>query len=210
MPRQGLNKRKVLEAALAVVDAGGIEELTMRRLGQELGVEAPSLYKHTGGKPDILDGIVELVYEEIDFGEASGAFRERVRSYSNAFRRALLRHPNVLPLIAMRPVTGEGTIALVETALDEMRRLGFPPSEGRKYLNVAVSFIVGHALAEVGARQASLADVIAARQELDHARFPNVMRTLASDPVDHDAEFALGIEMIVDGIEQMAAAALSA
>lgn len=206
MPRQGLNRHKVLEAALRVVDDHGLDELTMRRLGDLLGVEAPSLYKHIAGKPDILDGIVELVYEEVDFDGITGSFRERVLAYSSAFRSALLGHPNAVPLVAMRPVTAEHTIVLVEAALEEMSGLGFTAQEGRKFLNVAVSFIVGHALAEVGARRSSFEEIAVVRRNLDKTQFPNVVASLATHPVDHDAEFELGINLIVDAIERVVAA----
>lgn len=205
MPRQGLNRRKVLEAALRVVDDHGLDELTMRRLALELGVEAPSLYKHIAGKPDILDGITELVYKEIDFAEITGSFRQRVTGYSQVFRSTLLRHPNAVPLVAMRPVTGQHTIVLVEAVLAEMHALGFEPQEGRKFLNVAVAFIVGHALAEVGAGRSSFEDVVEARRDLDEVLFPNVVASLATHPVNHDAEFEIGINLIVDAIEGAAA-----
>jgi AcrR family transcriptional regulator len=62
--RLPLNRERVLRAALALADAGGIESLTMRKLGQELGVEAMSLYNHVANKDDILDGIVDLVFSQ--------------------------------------------------------------------------------------------------------------------------------------------------
>ncbi len=65
-PRAGLNRERVLRAALALADEGGIEALTMRRLGERLQVEAMSLYNHVAGKDDILDGIVDLVFGEIE------------------------------------------------------------------------------------------------------------------------------------------------
>ncbi|MCP3977094.1 MAG: TetR/AcrR family transcriptional regulator [bacterium] len=205
MPRQGLNRHKVLDAAMRVIDDHGLDVLTMRRLALELGVEAPSLYKHIAGKPDILDGIVEMVYEEIDFDGIEGSFRERVNAYASAYRTALLRHPNAVQLVAMRPVTGEHTIVLVERALQEMGNLGFDAQEGRKFLDVAVAFIVGHTLAEVGARTSDFDELLAARSELDDDRFPNVATTVAAHPVDHDAEFELGIGLIIDAIERSAA-----
>jgi len=178
----------------------------MRRLGQQLGVEAPSLYKHVAGKADILDGIIDLVYEEIDFGDANGLFRDRVRSYARSFRGALLRHPNVVQLLAMRPVTGETTIELVEAALDELARLGFDPEAARRFLNVTVNFIIGHTLSQVGEQQATVEDVMAARRKFDPAEYPNFSKSLAAAPVDHDGEFELGIDLIVDGIERTVAA----
>lgn len=204
MPRQGLTRIKVLAAALEIVDRHGLADLTMRRLGQHLGVEAPSLYKHIKGKADILDGITGLVYDEIEFAGEEGSFRERVHRYSQSFRQALLRHPHVVPLMAMRPVPRDNTIGLVEYSLSAMAGLGYQPSEGRKYLNVAVGFIIGHALSEVGASQAGSEYVAQARREFDDPRYPHA-RLLALEPVDHDGEFVLGIDLIVDAIERRAA-----
>ncbi|NND01571.1 MAG: TetR/AcrR family transcriptional regulator [Acidimicrobiia bacterium] len=210
MPRQGLNRRKVLEAALLIVDTEGLGDLTMRRLGQQLGVEAPSLYKHVEGKADILDGIIDLVYEEIDFGDAKGEFRDRVRSYAKSFRDSLLRHPNVVQLLAMRPVTGKTTIELVEAALRELTTLGLDPQDGRRFLNVTVNFIIGHTLSQVGEQQAPFEEIMTARRQFDPDEYPNFSQSLASAPVDHDGEFELGIEMIVDGIERTVAALVQA
>jgi AcrR family transcriptional regulator len=205
MPRQGLNRRKVLEAALRVVDEEGLEELTMRRLAQVLGVEAPSLYKHIANKADILDGVAGLVYKEIDFDDASGSFSERVHLYANGCRRALLRHPNAVPIMATRPVTGKNTIALAEIVIEQLHRLGFCTEVGRRILNVSYGFIVGHALGEVGSGRSSLAEMPEARRSFECVISDDVARTVAFDPVDHDAEFELGIDLIIAGIEQKAA-----
>ena len=205
MPRQGLNRRKVMEAALRIVDESGLDDLTMRNLGQHLGIEAPSLYKHVAGKADILDGIVDLVYEEIDFDAPDAEFRDRVMSYSDSFRSALLRHPNVVQLLAMKQVTAEPTIRLVEHALTELADLGIDPQLGRRYLNVTVNFIVGHAMSQVGEMSATLEEIMAVRRGFDPAQFPNVAKSIAVEPVDHDAEFELGINLIVDAIERKVA-----
>ncbi len=204
MPRQGLNRQKVLEAALRVVDDEGLEDLTMRRLAQVLGVEAPSLYKHITAKNDILDGIAGLVYQEIDFGDASGSFADRMHSYAASCRRALLRHPNAVPIMATRPVTGHNTIALAEQVIDQLHSLGFCTEVGRRILNVAYGFIVGHALAEVGARPRTIAELRETHRSFECVVSEDVARTLAFDPVDHDAEFELGIDLIIAGIEQKA------
>ncbi len=205
MPRQGLNRRKVLEAALRIVDEEGLDELTMRRLAQAVGVEAPSLYKHISAKTDILDGIAGLVYEEIDFGDASGPFADRFRSYAASCRKALLRHPNAVPIMATRPVTGRNTIALAETVIEQLHSLGFCTEMGRRFLNVSFGFIVGHALAEVGNTRPTLGELRATRRSFDCVVSENVARAVAFDPVDHDAEFELAIDLIITGIEQKAA-----
>ena len=204
MPRQGLNRRRVIEAALELIDEVGLEDLTMRRLATRLGVEAPSLYKHVSGKTDILDGVTDLIYEEIAIEPAIEGFRSRATAYGVAFRNALLRHPNAAPLVAMRPVTGSSTIELVEGTLNELTDLGVSAPDARRYLNIAVGFVVGHALAQVGSAQVPIEDVIERRRLAGLERFPNVAKTLATEPVDHEGEFTLGIELIVDGIERLA------
>ena len=176
----------------------------MRRLAQVLGVEAPSLYKHIKAKGDILDGIASLVYEEIDFGDASGSFAERVHSYANSCRRALLRHPNAVPIMATRPVPGKNTIVLAEKVIEQMHSLGFCTEVGRRILNVSYGFIVGHALAEVGSGPRSLAAVRETRRSFECVISEDVARAVAFDPVDYNAEFELGINLIIAGIEQRA------
>jgi hypothetical protein len=165
----------------------------------------PSLYKHITAKNDILDGIAELVYEEIDFNDATGSFSDRVHSYAASCRRALLRHPNAVPVMATRPVTGRNTIAQAEKVIEQMHGLGFCTEMGRRMINVTYGFIVGHALAEVGAETPTMSELRETRRNFECVISEDVARTLAFDPVDHDAEFELGIDLIIAGIEQEAA-----
>ncbi|MFC2177510.1 TetR/AcrR family transcriptional regulator C-terminal domain-containing protein, partial [Actinomycetota bacterium] len=153
---------------------------------------------------DILDGIAGLVYEEIDFGEASGSFAERVHSYADSCRRALLRHPNAVPIMATRPVTGKNTMALAEAVIDQMHSLGFCTEVGRRILNVSYGFIVGHALAEVGSGSRTLPETRETHRGFECVVSEDVAHSVAFDPVDHDAEFELGIDLIIAGIEHKA------
>src|SRR3984893_17824896 len=92
-PRAPLSRERVLRAALILADAGGIESLTMRKLGQELGVEAMSLYNHVANKDDILDGIVDLVFSEIALPLEGTAWKTAMRRRAISDLRAVLRHP---------------------------------------------------------------------------------------------------------------------
>src|SRR5450759_4882179 len=91
-PRTPLSRERVLRAALALADVEGIGSLTMRRLGQELGVEAMSLYNHVANKGDLVDGLVDLVFAEIDLPSEGGDWRTEMRWRAISVRNALARH----------------------------------------------------------------------------------------------------------------------
>src|SRR5437899_13091713 len=102
-PRIPLNRDRVLRAALALADEGGIESLTMRRLGQALGVEAMSLYNHVAKKDDIVAGILELVVGEIDAPSRETDWKTAIRRTAISAHEALVRHPWACSLM-MSPV----------------------------------------------------------------------------------------------------------
>ena len=93
MARVGLNREAVLDAAVALADAEGLEKLSMRRLAGELGVEAMSLYNHVKGKRDLLEGIVDKVWAEVDLAADADGMREGMRRVCATARAAMLAHP---------------------------------------------------------------------------------------------------------------------
>ena len=100
--RLPLNRERVLRAAVALADQSGIESLTMRRLGQELGVEAMSLYNHVANKDDILDGIVDLVLGDIDVPPSGTGWKAAMRHRAISAHEVLLAHPWAAVLIMSR------------------------------------------------------------------------------------------------------------
>src|ERR1700757_5449113 len=90
--RTPLSRERVLRAAIALADARGAEELTMRKLAKELGVEAMSLYNHVANKTDLLDGMVDIVFSEIDAPAAGGDWKAELRKRAVSTREALNRH----------------------------------------------------------------------------------------------------------------------
>src|SRR5262245_42188218 len=91
--REPLTRERILAAALAIADADGVEALTMRRLAQELGVEAMSLYHHVQGKADLLGGIAELVVQQIDLPPPEGDWKAAVRASAISAHAVLRQHP---------------------------------------------------------------------------------------------------------------------
>src|SRR5688500_19101550 len=101
-PRTPLSRDRVLRAAVALAEQHGLEALTMRRLGQELGVEAMSLYRYVANKDDLLDGMVDAVFGEIELPPHDTDWRTAMRRRAISVRAALTRHPSATPLMPPR------------------------------------------------------------------------------------------------------------
>lgn len=206
MARRGLDREIITTAALELIDRDGLDALTMRALGAELGVEAPSLYKHVSGKDDIIEGVMDLVYASVRVGASDAPWQQRVHDYSNALRWAMLAHPHVAPLIANRPVLGAATLELVEDFLQEASDVGFDVQDSLYVVDTIASYIIGHVLAQlainpdVGDDPEAIARI---RALLPADRYPRVVATLGSGPVDRDREFTFGLNIIVAGLERL-------
>src|SRR4029453_9229018 len=124
-PRPPLTRQRVLEAALALADRGGIESLSMRKLAQELGVEAMSLYHHVANKDEILDGLVDIVFGEIALPPAP-AWGPAMRQRAASAREALRRPPWATPLMESRATPGPANLRPHDAVLGGLRGAGFP------------------------------------------------------------------------------------
>ena len=198
----GLTRERVVQAGLRLVDRDGVEALTMRRLGRELGVEAMSLYGYVANKQDLLEGVLARVYAEMPrTDDTPGPWPERLRTIARRFRGVLLHHPNIVGLVAARPVTGQAGVHMVESTLAALRDAGLDLVQTKQALNVVVGFTVGHVADQVGdGVPVGSADGLDA---LDRELFPNVVERAALD-ADHDAEFEIGLDVIVAGISRVA------
>lgn len=195
-PRK-LSREKIFEAAIELLDEEGLDALTMRRLGERLGVEAMSLYNHVRNKAELFDGIHDALLGTMHphFGNFDPA--EDMRSLAHAFREMLRAHPNALTIFATRAARGEHALQQVEDGLTVLERMGLPPDRALAIFQVVFAFVVGHALYTFG--HAADGDPI------DYASlpetFPHVRRLAYVLPVRNlDAEFELGLETIIAGL----------
>lgn len=153
--RHPLTRERVCLEALALVDADGLEALTMRKLGARLGVEAMSLYKHVHDKADLLDMIHAAVLGDLEpEGGSDGQWRSLLGGLARALRSALLRHPHVLPLFTTRPVTAPEAVATVARVQEALARDGFRPAEAERAIYVVGMFTIGHVIFEKTDRRA--------------------------------------------------------
>src|ERR1700730_12945160 len=120
-----LTRERVLRAAISLADRGGIESLSMRQLGQKLGVEAMSLYNHVRNKVDMLDGMVDVVFSEIDLPASGADWRTAMRQRAISARQVLLRHPWAIGLMESRATPGPATLRHHDAAVGSLRTAGF-------------------------------------------------------------------------------------
>src|SRR5215218_10803634 len=115
--RAPLTKTRVLEAAVRLADTAGIESLSMRKLGESLGVEGMALYRHVPNKEAILDGVVDAVIAEINAPTPKGDWRRSMRELALAARRVMLTHPWAPALIVSRPEVGPSALGHIDRVL---------------------------------------------------------------------------------------------
>ena len=203
--RQRLSRRRIVTAALRLIDREGLDAFTMRRLGRDLGVEAMALYHYFPSKEALLDEVVERVVAEMEppRGQAAGwedVFRQVLRSY----RDLAHVHPHVFPLLGRRTVRRAEGLQPVEWALDLLRQAGFDPEGALHGFRTLSSYAFGYALSEVWGFALEPDPADPSRFDIrtvDPERFPR-MREVAPHVVacDHDAEFERGIGFILAGL----------
>jgi AcrR family transcriptional regulator len=146
--RVPLSRERVLRGALAVADSGGIGSLTIRSLAQHLGAKPMSLYYYVSGKDEILDGIVDLVFSEIELPSVGGDWRSEIVRRANSARRALQRHSWAIGLMESRKNPGPATLRHHDAVIGALRGAGFSVEMTAHAYALLDSFIYGFALQE--------------------------------------------------------------
>jgi TetR/AcrR family transcriptional regulator, tetracycline repressor protein len=199
--RKVLSRRRILETAVRLADREGIEGLSMRKLGAELGVEAMSLYNHVPGKDALLDGMVEVLLEELEVPEVSEDWEVRVREAYRSFRRLASDHPNVFPLFVNRPPDTVDGAQLVETFLESLHRAGFDARTALHAFRTLSSYAVGYAMAEIRGFALEPAGTRSGAAQLPEGRYPRIEELSGYlKGVDRDAEFEFGLDLIFEGL----------
>jgi AcrR family transcriptional regulator len=146
--RARLSRERVLRAAVAVADAGGIGSLTIRSLAQQLGVKPMSVYHHVANKEEILDGIVDIVFGEIDLPSVGGDWRSEMHRRATSARGVLRRHPWAIGLLETRTSPGPATLRHHDAVLGTLRGAGFSVEMTAHAYALIDSYVYGFALQE--------------------------------------------------------------
>jgi AcrR family transcriptional regulator len=210
-PRSPLSKERVLLAAVAFADERGIASLSMRKLGEVLGVEAMSLYNHVANKDQLLDGMVDLVFGEIDLPPGDADWKTAMRDRAQSARRALGRHPWAITLMSTRTSPGPATLRHHNAVIGCLRGGGFSITLAAHAFSALDSYIYGFALQEAtlpfGETEEETIEVtkmMAARFLADE--YPHLTEFsdehLLQPGYDYGDEFEFGLDLILDGLEK--------
>jgi AcrR family transcriptional regulator len=215
-PRGPLDRRTILLAAVGLVDEHGLRQLTMRRLGGQLGVEGMALYHYVHGREDLLDGIVELVIDDLygdpDVHMSTDDWQDYLQRLAHGVRRIALAHPQLFPLIATRPPAAPWvrpplrSLRWMESFLETLHRCGFSDAGSVGAYRAFSSFLLGHLLLEVSGLGADISPIEQADPDdeptTDLSEYPRLKSLEAELSQDHStAEFEESLETLLERLD---------
>lgn len=206
--RQPLTARRVIEAAAAVADRGGLTAVSMRNVGRELGVEAMSLYHHVANKAALLDGLADWVFGQFALPPSDLGWREAITVRSASVRAVLTTHPWSLNLVDSRTNPGPASLRHYDAVVGCLRRGGFSVTMAARAYSVIDAYVYGFALTErnLPFDSATGANDFATDVALPSADYPHLAELVGTLTATSDysfaAEFELGLDIILDGLER--------
>jgi len=210
--RTPLSRDHVVRAAVGIADRDGIQALSMRRLGEEVGVEAMSLYNHVRNKEEVLDGMIDDVFSQIELTTNGVEWRTAMRGRAVSARQALLRHPWAIGLMESRSRAGSNTLRHHDGVLGILRRSGFSVDAAGHAYSILDSYTYGFTLNELSLpfdSSRGAAEVGASLISGMHAAYPHLAEMLievASKPgYSYSNEFEFGLDLILEGLERLRA-----
>ena len=203
--RVPLSRQRIIDAAVEVADREGLGAVTMRRLGQQLGVEAMSLYKHVADKDDVLAGIADRVASEFELPSRDVDWRMAIRASSIAAYVVLSRHPWAGPLLESDFDPGPARLAYLDAVVDVLHDAGFSLQDVAHAFGALDSHLYGFTM-QVASwpfgvdEYAEVATELAAG--LDPERYPNLiaMATMVGQEGGVPLDFTFGLDLLLDGL----------
>jgi AcrR family transcriptional regulator len=215
-----MTRELVLHAALELIDRDGVEGLSMRRLGRTLGRDPMTFYRYAPSKAALLDGVVELVLEQLRVDTTDPDWAGQLRVVARSYRQLALSHPRVVPLLVTRPLATPlglrplGTLRPLEATLELLIRAGFTDIDALHIYRSLIGFLHGHVLNE-------LQELVDNHDETDELlrlglqrlplpEFP-LLRGLAPALANYDGagELERGLDILFSGLQsQLPAAAV--
>lgn len=204
--RPGLTPERVIDAAAAVADRGGLAAVSMRTVARELGVEAMSLYHHVANKDALLDALADWVFDRIPLPDASRPWREALAVRCTDARATLAAHPWGLGLVESRRSPGASTLRHHDAMLGCLFAAGFPAPLAAHAYSVLDAYVFGFVLTEQSLPfEAGEASGFVEALALPTDEYPHLAALIAAQVGPDYAyadEFAVGLELILDGLEQ--------
>jgi AcrR family transcriptional regulator len=208
--RTQLTRERVLSAAIELADRGGIESLSMRKLAQELGIEAMSLYTHVHSKNDLLNGLADAVISQIPIGPGGPDWKATLRQMALAARAVMLRHPWAPRAVEAQTAPGPGALRYVNALLGVLREGGFSVAQAHHALHILGSRALGFSqdlFDDSGDLEPEAAAALAAQLGASHPYVVEMALAVIHDgalgPCDDGAEFEFVLDFILDGLARL-------
>ena len=206
--RVQLSRERVLRGAVDVADAAGVGALTIRSLAQHLGVKPMSLYYYVTNKDDILDGIVDLVFSEIDLPVPGDGWRSEMRRRAISARSVLRRHSWAIEILQSRTAPGPGTLRHHNAVIGTMREAGFTVEMTAHAFALLDSYIYGFALSEASLpiNGPETVTEVAEQMMMQYLAvdYPHLaefsVKHILKPGYDFGSEFEFGLDLILDGL----------
>ncbi|WP_321209963.1 MULTISPECIES: TetR/AcrR family transcriptional regulator C-terminal domain-containing protein [Nocardia] len=206
-----LTRSAMLSAALEIIDRDSVEQLSMRRLGEALDRDPMVLYRHAANKAALLDGVAEIVLEQLTVDPTDPDWRRQLRIIARDFRRLAVAHPNVVPLLVTHPLSTPlglrplGILRPLERTLELLTRADFSSADALHIYRALFGFLYGHVLnelEEIIERPEETTDLLRlGLHRLPIGEFP-LLRGLASDLAAYEggAELERGLDILISGL----------
>jgi TetR/AcrR family tetracycline transcriptional repressor len=210
--REHLTRPRVVAAALEIVDRDGLDALTMRALGRELGVDPMAAYHWFPNKLAILQGVSEAILSEItaDGIEDTRDWVDVGRKMAVEYRSALLRHPNAIPVASTQPVMTPRGFELIERLAAQMVKLGWRAGGAMEVINTIAAFVIGVCVVQAGVTPGSepvaQEKIMEVYSSIDAGRFPTLVAAVAElgeANIDDEAQFERAMEAMLLGLDRV-------
>jgi AcrR family transcriptional regulator len=225
--RPRLTRSLIVDEAIAMIDRGGLDALTMRSLGAHLGVEAMALYRYVNGREDLLEGIVDTLVEQIrvhpEAPEAGASLTDHWQALlqwvAHCVRQIAIDHPSIFPLVATRPPAAPWlrpplrSLRVVEDLLNGLTGCGFSDGQAVHTYRVFSSFLLGHLLLEAATQGASTtpvdepldeggAEISSPGDDVEVSDYPTIARAASLLAEDHtEEEFEIALEALLNRLD---------
>jgi AcrR family transcriptional regulator len=200
--RLPLTEQRIVETAIRLIDADGLEALSMRHLGAALGVEAMALYRYFPSKNALLESVAARLLSQLRFPEAGGGrWQDSVRALARDYRALLLKHPNAIPIMATLQLTNPGALGAAGAVMSVLRAAGFGAQVSFHVLATAVSYIIGSAQWEAGTMNLR---ENGAPPQLPPGADPYIAENWAEIAgADCTIAFEFGLDVLIAGLERL-------
>ena len=213
--RNRLSRERVLRAAIDQADAGGLDELTMRKLAEVLEVAPMALYRHVANKDDLVDAMIDAVFAEIDLPSADGDWRTAMRQRAISVRDALARHRWAIGLMESGTNPGPANLRHHDAVIGSLRAGGFDIANAAHAYSLLDSYIYGFALTKMNLPFEGSDEIADVAHEMlapfPEGEYPHLMEILTEHVMlpgyDYGDEFEYGLDLILDGLERVRATA---